>query len=60
MAGDPLLDSSAIDVQVEDGDVTLTGTVAEQSELHRAGSVTEQVHGVKSVRNQLEIKTREM
>ncbi len=60
MAGDPLLDSSAIDVQVEDGDVTLTGTVAEQSELHRAGSVAEQVHGVKSVRNQLEIKTREM
>lgn len=60
MAGDPLLDSSAIDVQVEEGDVTLTGTVAEQSELHRAESVAEQVHGVKTVHNLLEIKRRGM
>lgn len=60
MAGDPLLDSSAIDVEVENGDVTLTGAVADPSELHRAGSVAEQVHGVKSVDNQLEIKARGM
>ncbi len=58
MAGDPLLDSSAIDVRVENGDVTLTGAVAEQSELQRAESVAEQVHGVKSVRNDLAIRVR--
>lgn len=60
MAGDPLLDSSAVDVRVENGDVTLTGTVAEQSERHRAESVAEQVHGVKSIRNEIEVKTRGM
>lgn len=58
MAGDPLLDSSAIEVQVENGDVTLTGAVTEQSELQRAESVAEQVHGVKSVRNDLAIRVR--
>jgi len=60
MAGDPLLDASAIEVQVENGDVTLTGIVTEQSELHRAESQAEQVHGVKSVRNELAVKTRGM
>lgn len=60
MEGDPLLDASAIDVQVENGDVTLTGAVAEQSELHRAQSVAEQVHGVKNVRNDLEIRARDI
>ncbi len=60
MAGDPLLDSSAIEVQVESGDVILTGAVAEQSELDRAQSVAEQVHGVKSVRNDLAVRTRGM
>lgn len=60
MAGDPLLDASAIEVQVEKGEVTLTGTVAEPSERHRARSVAEQVHGVKSVRDDLAVKTRGM
>lgn len=58
LAGDPLLDSSAVDVRVENGTVTLMGTVADPSELHRAESVAEQVHGVKSVHNLVEIKTR--
>lgn len=60
MAGDPLLDSSAIEVQVENGDVTLTATVAEQAELHRAESVAEQVDGVRSVRNELKVAPRGM
>jgi len=60
MVGDPLLDASAIEVQVENGEVTLTGIVTEQSEWHRAESVAEQVHGVKSVRNELAVKTRGM
>ncbi len=56
MAADPLLDASNVEVQVDDGEVTLTGTVADQSELHRAQDVAEQVYGVKNVRNGLTIR----
>lgn len=58
MAADPLLDASDIEVQVDDGSVTLTGTVADQQELYRARDLAEQVHGVKEVCNGLTIRAQ--
>lgn len=57
MAADPLLDAADVEVQVDGGEVTLTGVVADEPELHRAQDLAEQVHGVKNVRNGLTIRS---
>lgn len=50
------LKSMGISVDSNDGEVTLTGTLANQAQIDRAVSVASSVSGVKSVRNRLAIK----
>jgi osmotically-inducible protein OsmY len=52
---DPKIDSSAIAVSVEDGAVTLRGTVHSYREKREAKKASEKVWGVKSVDNQLDV-----
>ena len=51
-AADDLKDST-IDVDVENGVVTLSGTVANQEQVKKADAVAKAVEGVKSVQNKL-------
>jgi osmotically-inducible protein OsmY len=53
-AADDLRDTT-INVDVENGVVTLKGTVATQDQLKRADAVAKGVEGVKSVRNELKV-----
>ena len=55
MTDDPPLDASDITVQVEHGEVTLSGTVASREQKRRAEDVAERVSGVKDVTNQLRV-----
>jgi osmotically-inducible protein OsmY len=49
----PEIDAVEIDIRVENGEVTLTGTVERRDEKRRAEDVAEGVSGVKDVHNQL-------
>jgi osmotically-inducible protein OsmY len=53
-AADDLRDST-IDVDVDNGVVTLTGTVASAAQKTRAEQAVKSVEGVKSVKNQLKV-----
>lgn len=50
------LDSSEIEVSVSSGEVTLTGTVQDRAQKHRAENVADGVSGVGEVHNQLRVK----
>lgn len=50
------LDSSEVEVTVSNGEVTLTGTIADREQKHRAENVADAVSGVNEVHNQLRIK----
>jgi osmotically-inducible protein OsmY len=56
MTGDSHLDASEIEVKVEDGEVLLSGSIADQSERRRAEELTAGISGVKNVRNGLRIR----
>jgi hypothetical protein len=49
------VDASDIEVKVEKGEVTLTGTVSDRRTKRLAESVAESVHGVADVHNQLRL-----
>jgi len=49
----PEIDAGEIDIQVKNGEVTLTGTVERREEKRMAEDVAEAVSGVKDVHNQL-------
>lgn len=51
----PLVDASLMDVQVKDGEVTLTGEVMDRRMKHLAEDVVDEVHGVKEIHNQLRV-----
>ena len=53
---DPLLQGSKIDIKVQDGTVTLSGTVNNEDQLTRVNMHTWIVDGVKKVNNQI-VKT---
>lgn len=53
---DPLVNALAIDVDVDDGMVTLTGEVKDQAAHARALEIARSVKGVKGVKDQLKIK----
>ena len=53
---DPQLSGLAIDVQVFQGEVTLTGAVKSQAEKQRATEIANSVQGVKKVNNLLSLK----
>jgi osmotically-inducible protein OsmY len=54
---DDRVDASDVEVEVKDGEVTLTGTVPERSMKRRAEDVSEQVLGVRDVMNQIRVES---
>ena len=55
-ANDELVSASNINVDTNDGHVTLTGTVDSQAEITRAVRIGRSVDGVKTVHSNLEIR----
>ncbi|HYG02856.1 MAG TPA: BON domain-containing protein [Chryseosolibacter sp.] len=53
LSDDPWVDASEIDVTVNNGEVTLTGTVNNRSDKRRAEDLAEAVSGVKNVENRI-------
>jgi osmotically-inducible protein OsmY len=58
LMADDQLDASDIEVQVQGGEVTLTGTVADRQAKRRAEDCAEQVMGVRDVMNQIRVQGR--
>jgi len=56
LSDDPFLDASDIEVQVNNGEVVLTGTVENRIDKRRAEDIAEDVSGVTNVLNQLRVK----
>ena len=54
---DPHLDAAEIEVEVKDGEVTLSGTVDSREAKRHAEDVAEQATGVKDVHNRLRVAT---
>ena len=52
---DPRLDASNIQVSVKDGEITLTGMVADRASKHRAEHCVEDIAGVGHVQNNLRV-----
>lgn len=59
LSDDVFVDASEIEVTVIQGEVTLTGTVAERNEKRRAEDIAEQVSGVKNVENRIRLTQNE-
>jgi hypothetical protein len=57
LTDDDQIDASDIEVDAENGIVTLRGTVADRRQKRRAEDIAEQASGVRDVRNQLEIES---
>ena len=55
MALDDLVKASAIDVDTQNGVVTLTGTVATEAERQRAVQLARETEGVRSVQDRLRV-----
>ncbi len=55
LAGDPLVNGGAIDVDVKDGGVTLKGKVKNEKAREKAERLAKRVKGVKAVQNQLAV-----
>ena len=53
---DPKFDGKAVAVSVDDGEVTLRGTVGSLREKREAKKSTERVYGVESVKNELTVR----
>ncbi|WP_176736399.1 BON domain-containing protein [Oligoflexus tunisiensis] len=53
---DPVIDASDVEVHVQDGEVTLTGTVAGRIEKSRAEDIILDIRGVKNVENRLKVE----
>jgi osmotically-inducible protein OsmY len=60
LASDPIVKGGALQVDVKQGTVTLTGTVDEQKQKDRATKLAKKVSGVKSVTNELKVVQREV
>lgn len=55
LSEDPYLDASNIEVTVEDGELTLSGSVTSRAEKRRAEDLVDAVRGVRDVHNRIEI-----
>jgi osmotically-inducible protein OsmY len=51
----PLIDAGLVDVQVHDGEVTLTGEVLDARMKHMVEDVVDEVSGVKEINNNLRV-----
>lgn len=58
LANQPETASTPIQCRVENGEVTLTGRVATASQKRAAEDIAERVHGVRDVRNRLQVSGR--
>ena len=56
LTDDAYIDASEIEVVVENGEVTLTGSVGDRSSKRRAEDIAELVSGVSNVENRLRVK----
>jgi osmotically-inducible protein OsmY len=59
LSDDWFIDASDIDVTVQNGEVTLTGTVDERTAKRRAEDIAEAVSGVKHVENRLRVSSNQ-
>ena len=59
LTDDPFLDASGIEVTVNEGEVTLGGTIRSRRCKRRAEDIADDVSGVKHVQNNLRVKERE-
>jgi CBS domain-containing protein len=59
LTDDAMLDASEIEVQVQNREVTLTGTVRDRNERRRAEDLAESVSGVSHVQNNLRVGQRQ-
>jgi len=59
LSDDPMIDASDIEVTVNSGEVTLTGTVDGRNEKRRAEDLAEAISGVRHVENRLRVGKRE-
>ena len=55
LTDDPRVDASDVEVRVENGEVTLAGTVRSRQEKHRAEDIIEHLSGVRDVHNHLRV-----
>jgi hypothetical protein len=55
MTEDPVLDASEIEVEVTEGEVTLSGLVNSRDQKRRAEDIAERIGGVRDVTNQLRV-----
>jgi hypothetical protein len=55
---DPRVDASDIEIQVQNGEVTLSGTVDDRESKRTAEDVAESISGVKDVHNQIRVQIR--
>lgn len=58
LTDDPMLDAGEIEVQVKNGEVTLTGTVSDRLAKRHAEDMIERVSGVRDVQNNIKVKDR--
>lgn len=56
LARHPEVDASDVEIKVQSGEVTLTGTVTDREAKRIAEDVVERVFGVKDVQNQIKVK----
>lgn len=56
LAWQKTIDATAIQVDVKDGVVTLSGNVSSPNEKQIAGNITENVLGIREIKNHLNIK----
>ena len=56
LTDDPMLDAGEIEVQVKNGEVTLSGAVSDRLAKRHAEDMIERVSGVKNVQNSIRVK----
>jgi osmotically-inducible protein OsmY len=56
LSDDPFVDASEVDVSVQNGEVTLTGTVRSRSDKRRAEDLADAVSGVRNVEVRLRVQ----
>lgn len=59
LTDDPMLDAGEIEVQVKNGEVTLSGTVSDRLAKRHAEDMIERVSGVRDVQNNIRVKERD-
>lgn len=58
LSDDPMIDAGEIEVQVKQGEVTLSGTVSDRLAKRHAEDMIERLSGVKHVQNNIRVKDR--